>query len=107
MNTGNVARAAPCAAISAATTKRRIARGSRARSTRSRIDSDQRADAISADPAVAHDVELALARSAAAEAVGRVGEAVFVQAAGHASVAATLSAAARPGRQSELGRRTA
>ncbi len=39
----------------------------------------QRADAVSADPAVAHDVELAFARPAAAEAVRGVGEAVLMQ----------------------------
>src|SRR3954447_21568808 len=43
---------------------------------------DQRADAIGADPAVAHDLELALAGAAAAEPVGGIGKAVLVQRAG-------------------------
>ena len=44
---------------------------------------NERADAIGADPAVTHDLELALARRAAAEAVGDVGQSVLVQGAGN------------------------
>ena len=43
---------------------------------------DQRERAIAADPRVPHDAQLVLARAAAAEAVGDVGEAVLVQRAG-------------------------
>jgi hypothetical protein len=42
----------------------------------------QRAGAVRSDPAVAHDLEPALARLPA-ERVGHVGEAIFMQAPGH------------------------
>ena len=40
---------------------------------------DQRGGAVGADLAVAHDVELALAAHACAEAVGRVGQPILMQ----------------------------
>ncbi len=43
---------------------------------------DQRYRAIGADPAVLHDEEAVLAALAAADAVGRIGQAVLVQRAG-------------------------
>ena len=57
--------------------KRRPDAGKRAPAQRKR--DDERADTERADAAVAHDLELALARVAAAKTVGRVGEAVLVQ----------------------------
>ena len=44
---------------------------------------NERADAEGADPAVMHDLELALARRAAAEAVGDVGQPILMQTAGN------------------------
>ena len=78
MNAGITARAPACAAISAGTTSAVSARLASA-PTRNRIDSSQGADAECAVAAVAHDVEFLLARRAAAETIGGVGEAVFVQ----------------------------
>ena len=52
------------------------------------------ADAVSADAAVAHDVELPLARLAAAETVGGIGKSVFVQTAGREQRRSDASAAA-------------
>ena len=59
----------------------------------------ERADAVGADPAVAHDVELALARVAAAEAVGGVGEPVLMQAAGDEERRGDRQRRRRPGKQ--------
>jgi hypothetical protein len=43
----------------------------------------QRADAVSADAAVTHDLQLALARRPAAEAVGHIGEPILMQGTSH------------------------
>ena len=85
MNAGSVARAAPCAAINAIATMDGSPRLASALA-RMRIESDQRANAVGSDPAVAHDVEFLLARRAAAKTVGRIGKPVLVQAAGRQRV---------------------
>ncbi len=59
----------------------------------------ERADAVGADPAVAHDRELPLARVAAAEAVGGVGEPVLMQAAGDEERRGDRQHRRRPGKQ--------
>ena len=70
--------------------------------TRNRIDSVKRADAVGADAAVAHDLELALPRIAAAETVRGVGEAVLVQAAGHGERRRDRKRRRDPWRRSDL-----
>src|ERR1700728_1583743 len=59
----------------------------------------QSADAVSADAAVAHDVEFLFARMAAAETVGGIGEAVFMQAAGRQHRGGHAECRRRPWRQ--------
>jgi ABC-2 type transport system permease protein len=60
---------------------------------------DERADAVRADAAVAHDVEFLLAGLAAAEAVRGIGEAVLVQAPGRHERRGDGERGGRPGRQ--------
>ena len=62
--------------------ERAAGREARQRADAEKDGEDQRRDAIGADPAVVHDLELALRRGPAAEAVDRIGEAVLVQAVG-------------------------
>ncbi len=95
---GIVARAAACEAISAHTTAcapGRLASAPTRKSKRHR----QGADAVGADVAIAHDGEFLLARIAAAETVGGIGEAVFVQAAGRKHRGGNAERRRRPWRQ--------
>ena len=61
----------------------------------------QRTDPVCADPAVAHDLELAFPRLAAAKTVGGVGQPVFVQTAGHSDRRRDAERGRRPRRQSQ------
>ena len=101
---GMVARAAACDAISAHTTAWRVGQA------RQRADAQdkrhrQSANAVNADAAVAHDGEFLLAGMAAAETVGGIGEAVFVQAAGREHRGGDAERRRRPWRQSAVDAR--
>ncbi len=93
-----VARAAACEAISAHTTRCRIGKA-RQRADAQQKRHRQRANAINADAAVAHDVEFLFARLAAAETVGGIGEPVLMQAAGRGKRRGDGERRGRPRRQ--------